>query len=381
MGEAGAGYLRADKELIFSEWDRSGLPLPPRRPASLALSRKVRGMLAGLAVGDALGNTSEGMDPARRRSEYGEIRDYLPNHRAGDRAVGLPSSESQLAFFTLESLLEKGQLDPSDLAETYTSSALYHIDDTMKGFVLVWKMVSAVPGFAWWDAGQPSAGSGALSRLAAVVLPHLREPAGILWDDVVCATALTHRDEMAVTAGIGFSGLLLECLARDPGAPPHPSWPLEVFLRYARAFEQREGVTPRTYRTKRAVTPFEGTLCEYLESTLPAALAIGMPVRQACAAWDSGSYLMETVPSLLYLLARHGQDAEEALIRAVNDTRDNDTIAALTGAVMGALHGEEALPQRWVRGLLGRTRYNDDGRVQVLLVRAVARYVRGEFGQ
>ena len=44
-------YLRADKELIFSEWDRSRLPLPPGRAASPAASRKARGILAGLAVG------------------------------------------------------------------------------------------------------------------------------------------------------------------------------------------------------------------------------------------------------------------------------------------------------------------------------------------
>jgi ADP-ribosylglycohydrolase len=380
MDDDHAGYLRSDKELIFSEWDRSGLPLPPRAPMSPALTRKVRGMLAGLAVGDALGNTTEGLDPARRQSEFGEIRDYLPNHRAGDRAVGLPAADSQLAFFTLESLLEKGQLDPGALAEVYTSSHLYNVDDTMKGFVLVWKMVSAVPGFAWWDAGQPSAGSGALSRMAATVLPYLHKPTRSFWDDAVCATALTHRDEMAVTAGVGFAGLLAECLSLGESGPPAPEWPFSTFLRYARAFEERELSWKRTYRTNRAVNPFEGTLCEYLDVTLPAALAIGMPVRQACAAWESGSFLMETIPSLLYLLALHADDPEEALIRAVNDTRDNDTIAALAGAVVGALHGEDALPERWLRGLLGRTRYGDDGCVQVLLVRAVARYVMGEFG-
>ena len=54
-------------------------------------------------------------------------------------------------------------------------------------------------------------------------------------------------------------------------------------------------------------------------------------------------------------------------MRAVNDTRDNDTIAAIVGAVVGALHGEDALPARWRQGLLGRTREADDGRVFDLL--------------
>ena len=33
---------------------------------------------------------------------------------------------------------------------------------------------------------------------------------------------------------------------------------------------------------------------------------------------------------------------------------DNDTIAAIVGAAVGALHGELALPLEWREGLLGR---------------------------
>jgi hypothetical protein len=40
---------------------------------------RIEGMLLGLAIGDALGNTTEGQLPSQRRREYGEIRDYLPN--------------------------------------------------------------------------------------------------------------------------------------------------------------------------------------------------------------------------------------------------------------------------------------------------------------
>ena len=44
--------------------------------------------------------------------------------------------------------------------------------------------------------------------------------------------------------------------------------------------------------------------------------------------------------------------------------------AAIVGAAVGALHGEEALPARWRRGLPGRTREDDDGRVFELLGQA-----------
>ncbi len=51
-------------------------------------------MLLGLAIGDALGNTSESQAPAERRARYGEIRDYLPNGYAEGRRVGLPSDDT-----------------------------------------------------------------------------------------------------------------------------------------------------------------------------------------------------------------------------------------------------------------------------------------------
>ena len=54
----------------------------------------------------------------------------------------------------------------------------------------------------------------------------------------------------------------------------------------------------------------------------------------------------------------------------MNDTRDNDTVGAIVGAAVGALHGTEALPDRWRRGLLGRTRADDDGRVFELIEKA-----------
>jgi len=56
---------------------------------------------------------------------------------------------------------------------------------------------------------------------------------------------------------------------------------------------------------------------------------------------------------VLLILSRHAGDPEEAIVRAVNDTRDNDTVAAIVGAAVGALHGRGKLPRRWVEGLAG----------------------------
>jgi ADP-ribosylglycohydrolase len=71
---------------------------------------------------------------------------------------------------------------------------------------------------------------------------------------------------------------------------------------------------------------------------------------------------------------RHGDDFEEAIVRSVNDTKDNDTIAAIVGSVLGALHGKSAIPPRWLGSLLGRTQASDDGRVFNLISEAHERW-------
>ena len=52
----------------------SPTPLPEERDF-----KRVEGMLLGLAIGEALCNTTESQLPTRRRQLHGEIQDYLTN--------------------------------------------------------------------------------------------------------------------------------------------------------------------------------------------------------------------------------------------------------------------------------------------------------------
>jgi len=50
--------------------------------------------------------------------------------------------------------------------------------------------------------------------------------------------------------------------------------------------------------------------------------------------WESGAYLLETVPMELYILMKYYDNLEEAVVKAVNDTKDNDTIGSIMGAAV-----------------------------------------------
>jgi len=360
-----ARQLAADGRLKIRWHDRLDRT-PPPMPPGIDLADKVEGMLLGLAIGDALGNTTESMVPAERQATYGWIDDYRPNAHAGRRAIGLPSDDSQLAFRTLGHLLVDGRLDPPRLGDALAAGRIFGIGRATEQW-----LYARGDGRPWYTAGTPAAGNGALMRIAPVLLPHLAAPSPALWSDALLAAHLTHDDELSNLACVALVDLLWTALATPPAAPP-PDWvgrALAVFddLALGARYRPRAGRPPG----------FEGSIAQLVRQHLQPALAQPLTVPQADQLWHSGAYLLETVPSVLYILARHADDPRQALLQAVNHTRDNDTVAAIVGAAVGALHGASAWPARWIDGLSGRTGASDDGRMFALLLQAGQRFGHG----
>lgn len=319
---------------------------------------RIEGMMLGLAIGDALGNTSEGLLPQERRQKYGEVRDYIPHPRVGGQ-VGLPSDDTQLAFWTLEQLVADGGFNPERLAGRFCRDRIFGIGSTVREFIRNYKA-----GQPWHQCGPRSGGNGALMRIAPIIIPHLRSATPDLWRDTALAAMLTHNDSASTAACLAFVNILWSLLDMD--GPPDPEWWLDSFVAAAKDLENDDSYRPRGG----ALVEYQGTLWRFVEEQVEAAFRGGLPVAEACDRWYSGAFLLETMPSVIYILMRHGDDPEEAIVRAVNDTKDNDTIAAIVGAAVGALHGKKGIPGRWLSQLTGRTREDDDGRVLVLLEEA-----------
>ena len=297
------------------------------------------------------------MLPAHRTAQ-GEIRDYRKHPRFGD-CRGYPSDDSQLAFWTLEQLIADGSFVPENVIDAFLPREIFGIGGTVKK-----ALAHRSGGGDWCKCGLQSAGNGALMRIAPILIPHLRRPRSDLWADAALCGMLTHNDSASIASCVAFVHLLWELLRMD--APPEPEWWLPTFVSVLRQLETSDEYEPHSP----ALAPFRGTLSELLDQELPAAFNRNMTVRDACDRWYSGASIPETVPSVLYILMKHGSEPEEAVVRAVNDTWDNDTVAAIVGAAVGALHGAARLPARWRDGLSGRTGIDDDGRIPALLADA-----------
>ncbi len=331
---------------------------PPPLPPDFDF-QKVEGMLIGLAIGDALGTPTEGMTPARRQSLYGEIRDFLPSgHPMGP--VGSGTDDTQLSFWTIEQLLEDGGLVPARLGQRFCAEPIVGIGNAVSQFVRRFRDQK----LPWQLSGTDSLGNGALMRIAPVLIPYLQSPHDSMYADAALNTMLTHNAFGNIAACVAFVDLLWRLLAmRDS---PEPAWWIDTFCSYA---EDIEGDETRYKVTRREASPYEGPLASYTSQVCRAAYEERRPALDACEAWGSGAYLMETLPSVLYILAMHGHDPETAIVRAVNDTKDNDTIAAIVGCAVGALHGLAGLPERWVRNLSGRIHAGGDAEVFRLVFR------------
>jgi ADP-ribosylglycohydrolase len=328
--------------------------------------KRIEGMLLGTAFGDALGATTEGMIPGERNHYYGEIRGYLPNRYANNCPLGLPSDDTQMTFWTLEQLITDNGLVPVNLADRFCREQIFGIGSAVHSFIVNYKE----NGCSWQEAGARSLGNGSLMRIAPVIVPYLKSPGASLWADVAIDTMITHNDYGAVAASVAFIYLLWSLLGMK--STPDPEWWAETFCSRA---EELEGES--RYRPRHGRIIYEGPLWRFTREMVRRALKAKMSIVSACNWWASGAYLLETVPSVLYILARHAADPEEAIIRAVNDTKDNDTIAAIVGAAVGALHGIDAIPSRWRDGLIGRTGESDDGRIYELIAMAKERFWTG----
>jgi ADP-ribosylglycohydrolase len=331
----------------------------PQKPRSNADPDRVEGMMLGLAVGDALGNRSESMTPDRRFQKFGEIRDYLPNPYAEFDRVGLPSDDTQLAFWTLEQMIEDEGFIPENVARRFCRDRIFGLGSSVREFLYNFRS-----GRPWFESGPRSAGNGALMRIAPVLIPHLKTADEDLWTDTALCAMTTHNDSASITSCLAFVKMLWQLLEMEE--PPAPEWWPETFVKTARDLEIDDSYRLRGGR----FIGYRGNLSDFVGERVADAFQRDLPTVTACNSWYSGAYLLETVPSVIYILMKHGNDPEEAIVRAVNDTRDNDTIGAIVGAAIGALHGKNKLPGRWKENLLGRTSADDDGRIFEILEEA-----------
>jgi ADP-ribosylglycohydrolase len=68
--------------------------------------------------------------------------------------------------------------------------------------------------------------------------------------------------------------------------------------------------------------------------------------------FSTACYVEDSVPAVLYLALKYHDDPENALIVNTNLGGDNAARGAVLGALLGAYHGVQGFPYRWIDGLV-----------------------------
>ena len=277
-----------------------------------------RGVMVGLAVGNALGIPGEGKSRENLRRRFPDgLREIDPAARQH-----LWDDDTAQSVILAEALLDDAELDQQDFADHLVRWAKENgrgIGNLTRRVLSKLESGTPVEDAArevWEEDGREPAGNGAVMRCAPVALRWRRSGHSLV--EVTRKSALvTHYDPRCVWSAVAFNGAL--ALSLGGGSPD-----------------------------------LEG-LARLLDGA-GAPAAVGEAVRRlrGCALGDLGlddrdtmGYTIKAMQVGLWALQQE-PDFERVLLEVVNAGGDTDTNGAVAGAVMGARVGAAGIPPQWL---------------------------------
>ena len=284
------------------------------------------GCLLGTAVVDAIGLPAEGLSRERQRRRFGEI--------TGHRFLfgrGMLSDDTEHACMVARALVASAG-EPAAFARSLARQmrAWTLLLPAATGRATLRAGVRLLVGFPPERSGVPSAGNGPAMRAAllGVVWGH---DTGRLRELVRVSTRLTHTDPRAEWGALAVAHAAHLAATRDD-VPPEE---LARSLRSLLAADAGEMLS----LVERATESAAGR-----QSTGEFAAALGLE-------HGVSGYINHTVPVALHAWLAHPRDCRAAVLAAVHCGGDTDTVAAITGGIVGARVGEEGIPADWLAGL------------------------------
>ncbi|MBA3947733.1 MAG: ADP-ribosylglycohydrolase family protein [Herpetosiphonaceae bacterium] len=295
----------------------------------MSLQDRFRGVIAGLAVGDALGGPVEFMSPQEIITKRGKpVREMIGGGWLKLKP-GETTDDTAMARALAESVVALGDFDCDDVARRYVlwlKTGPKDIGNITRRALEAWQKGVTLPhaaAAAHRLTGGKSAGNGSIMRCAPLALRYAWDERRLI-DSSRDDALITHFDPEAGSGSMAVN-LLIAHLLRDE--------PLGQAL--ATVAGRLRGM-PRT----------AAHVADLFEQVDPQADSRTLP--------NSG-YVLDTIRIVLWAL-KGNSSFEEAVVAAVNCGGDADTQGAVAGALAGARWGYAAIPQRWLEPLQDRDR-------------------------
>lgn len=285
------------------------------------LLAKARGMLIGLAVGDALGANLE-----FTISDHTDITDAKIAYYDGMWPKGTWTDDTSMALCLGHSLLERQGYDSYDVMSKYQAwvEQGYCASDNRPAGDVGIQTRAAIERFKQnpiidaYDQRSESAGNGTIMRLAPVVIATLHSP--------IAATLK---------------------LAQISARETHYSWEAEAGAEVFAAM-LRQATTLSDKSAILDVSAF--STGEIYDDILDRVLAESASSRPDTLQ-DLGGYIVDAL-SIAAWGFRHFDDFESGMRAVIKLGGDTDTNAAIYGQLAGAYYGDTAIPATWRSGLM-----------------------------
>ena len=291
---------------------------------------QAKGIIFGLAIGDALGCPTEFLSLSQIKDRYGDsgIKD-LPN-------PALFTDDTQMSIAIAEALIKAGD----QAVETIMAAVRDEFikwrrspeNNRAPGNTCLVAVSTMEHGIHWAGSGVvDSKGCGSAMRVAAIGYLYQNDPEKL--KDVARASGIcTHGHRTAVAAYIGAAYLVK--LALD-GVEPQNMIPklLDFASGISMEFDQ-------------AIGKVEDCLGYDDEEMALEILGEG---------WTGE----EAVALALYCFLRYPDDYVKTVIRGANTNGDSDSIASIAGGISGARLGISAIPDEWHKNI-EKAEYLDD---------------------
>ena len=282
---------------------------------------KAKGVIFGLAIGDALGARTEFMRLDQIRAKYGKdgIRD-LPS-------PALFTDDTQMSVAIAEALVRAGDKDIASIMEAVREEFIKwsHLPETYKkapGNTCLQGVANMERGIRWSRSGLAnSKGCGSAMRAAPIGYLYQHEPEKL--KEVAHTTGIcTHGHPAADAACIGAAYLVK--LALD-GVPPDKI--------IAQLFTFTAGVS-----------------AEFDQAISKVEKCLGWRDEEKALSYLGEGWVGEEAVALaLYCFMRNPDSYEKVVIRGANTNGDSDSIACIAGSISGAYLGIDEIPPEWVR--------------------------------
>jgi ADP-ribosylglycohydrolase len=311
--------------------------------------RRASGSLYGLAYGDALGRPTEFLTLDEIERRYGPDG---PRELTGDPA--LVTDDTQMALAVAWALRDAAEITADAveplLRQRFVAWALSPENNRAPGRTCMRACAALEDGYRWQRATVPgSKGCGANMRVAPVgLLPGL--------DDATLAglaqlqAGMTHGHPTALAAA-ELTAYTVKTIARDGAGLADVPRLLRERCAEQRC-EYRDEWLGDLWERPGATTPDDFIArgwdeCRAALDRLDAALMLADRRADPCAITGAGWVAEEALATALLVALLFEDEPVAALGRAAATSGDSDSIACLTGAFLGAVHGLAAWPAEW----------------------------------